>query len=240
MRVLFVILGIIIGAGLAFLLNKQFTKKLVKKEHRLTLQITTYIICIVLCSLFMFCGSLRIILDNFADSQIVYLEQKLNSLLPEQNLLDTNVDAEKIAEAMAEVQSIIDGDTADGIFQKMIIRSLTNNLSKYVNMAGSSANELTQLADSDGNVTVKTILSFLKTQALNTVEPIFNFLQILIVIILVIYIGAYYAVSIFLNKSVEEEKDSIVFGEAGASNSWKLPKSSDDSPKNESITFGDN
>ena len=213
MKVIVFILGIAIGAAIAFILNTLLAAKVEKKSFRLAMQVTTYIVCILLSVFFIFFGSLRTILDTFIDGRILYIEQTLNRLSPEENIMEKNIDTAEIYSVLSEAQEIVDGEKSEGIIEKIIIRSFTGTLSKYVGMTKDSVAELTEFNNSDGTVTVKSILGYIKLKTLAAASPYFIFGQIASVLLLVIYIGIYIAIVRYLKKGGALYNKSIVFGD---------------------------
>jgi hypothetical protein len=213
MKIFFIIMGIAIGAAIAFLLNKLLAVKVENKNYRMALQAAAYIMCVLLSSLFMFFGSLRIILDKFVDEKIVYLEKTLNRLIPEENILEKNIDTSEVYSMLLEAQAIVDGEKAEGIIEKLVIRSLTSTLSKYIRLAKDNVAGVAEFNNSDGVVTVKSMLEYVKAKVLNAVSPYFIFGQIAVIVLLAIFIGIYYGIVIYLKKGGAKNNNSIILGD---------------------------
>ncbi|MCL2440393.1 MAG: hypothetical protein FWD14_01505 [Treponema sp.] len=91
-----------------------------------------------------------------------------------------------------------------------------------VNAAGSVGNKLT---DDDEIITIESLFRNIRTGVMNVV----NIIIIIIVVIILIAVGIYIILTLHTVSKADEIKNSVVFGEAGASNKWKLPNAPEDS-----------
>ncbi|MDR0321623.1 MAG: hypothetical protein LBI28_08975 [Treponema sp.] len=221
MKVLFILLGIISGAAIAYLLNIIFSGKIENKNYRLALKVTSFIVCIILGITFIVIGSSHTILNIFIENRIVFIENKLNDVFPNQNILDTNIDTNELASAVNELQKTVNNiDTSrDSYFESLIFNVFLKKLAGYVNTIENGANTVIMMGDENGAVTIKSILYNLKDMALKTISPYFIFGQIAVIILLFIYIGIYAGVVVFLKKGGAIYNKSIVFGDIKYDNS---------------------
>ena len=215
MKVMFIMLGIIVGTAIAWILNKLLAVKVEEKRQKLGLQITAYIICILLGSCFTFIFSLRTILDGFIDTRINTIEISLSRMFPNSNILDINLDTNELVLINTQLQqSINDIDKSnDDFFEKLIFDAFINGFSDYINALNTGVNTLAMMSDASGMVTMRSILYNLKNIALNAVEPYFIIGNIIITILLIIFIGIYIGIVNFLKKGGAMYNKSIVFGE---------------------------
>jgi len=214
MRTFIIILGIVAGAAIAWFLNKFLSGKIKEKSQRIGIQVAAYIVFILLGLAFTSIFSLRIVLDKFITNRIQTIEASLSKMFPNSNILETNIDTDKLVSINDQIhQSINDIDTKnDSFFEKLVFDAFIGKLSNYINAVDTGVSTLSNMSD-DGSVTIKTILFNIKDMALNTVSPYFKVLQILILVLLFIFIGIYFGISVYVKKSGSLYNKSIVFGE---------------------------
>jgi len=215
MRTFIIILGIIAGTAIAWLLNRFLSGKIENKGQRIGIQVAAYIVFILLGLAFTSIFSLRIVLDKFITNRIQTIEASLSKMFPNSNILETNIDTEKLVSINDQIhQSINDIDTKnDSFFEKLVFNAFIGKLSNYINAVDTGVSTLSNMSDDNGSVTIKTILYNLKDMALNTVSPYFVVIQILILIIFFIFIGIYIGISVYVKKSGSLYNKSIVIGD---------------------------
>jgi len=204
--------GIVVGVGIAFLLNYLVARKLEKSGDKTVLQASAYIVCILLSCLFIFLGSFSKILDRFVDNQIVYLEEKLKELHPEEDIMGKTINTAEIQLQLTEVETFIDGSKANGIVEKMVLRAFKSNLSSYLKMSQESVAELAASNGDDGIVTVRSVFQYAKTKALDFSSRFFFIGQIIVIVLFVIYLGIY--TGLFFRIKRSERKESHWFLDA--------------------------
>lgn len=215
MRVLFVLLGAIAGVVIAFILNIILTGKIENKGQRISLQISAYIVFIILGFLFTSIFSLRYFLDRFINNRISAIENTLSRNFPNTNFLEISLNTSEIISLNNEIQqSIRSIDTSnDGLFEKMLFDAFINQITKYTNAVESGVNTLEAISNDDGTVTIKTILYGIKGLALDTFLPYFYILQIVISVVLIICIGIYCGIVLYIKKGGGIYNKSIVYGD---------------------------
>ena len=235
MRVLLIILGMAIGGGLAFLLNRYITSKFEDKKRAVIMTVVTYIVCVLLGLGFAAVGSLKFTLSNFLDNKIVQVSVMLAQKFPNSNIMELTIDTNEFKEAVGDVQNTMRSENVgDSLLEKMIFDAFVSQISGYINMAEDGVNLISSRSDEDGTVTVETIVYTIKDKALDTVAPFFVVLQVLIVIVFFAYVAILY----YQIKGRESKDNGLVFGEAGASDKWKIEKPSNTS-ENSGINFGE-
>ena len=214
MRILFISFGVIVGAGIAFVLDRLFTNKLEDKNQRIGLNAAAYIVCIVLAVGFFSIFSLRAALDNFISGKINDLENKLTEIFPNTEIMEKSIDTNEFVSIINQLnQSTSDINTkGNSFFEKMIYDAFSSKLNGYVTTVQSGINTVTKGSE-DGLITLKSTLNNLKHLSLDTAEPYFKFIQIAIIVLFVIFLGIYIGVVLFLKKGGGKYNKSMVFGD---------------------------
>jgi hypothetical protein len=214
MSLLVIVSGIISGVAIAYLLNKLLANKLENKNHRIGLKVSAYILCILLGMAFAIIGSLRTILDNFLENRIAYFETRLVEVFPNSDILETGIETNKLTLITSELRQIVDNTdkSGDSYFEKLVFDAFLNKLSGYISAAEDSVNTIAMFGNENGIITARSFLYYLKAMALETITPYFIYGQIGILLLLLIYVGIYFGVVIFLKKGGAMYNKSIVFG----------------------------
>jgi hypothetical protein len=220
MSLLPVSLGIITGIVVAWILNKLLAANVENKSYRIGLKTATYIVCIMLGIAFAVIGSLRITMDDFIEGRIEFIEAELDELFPGSNLLETGIDASELSSAADTLQRITnDIDTSgDNYFERFIYAIFLNKLAGYVYTAKDGINAIAMMGNENGLVTIRSVLYSLKDIALDTISSYFIAGQAGIVVLLLVYIGIYGGIVIFLKKGGALYNRSIVFGDIASDN----------------------
>jgi len=215
MRVLLIFLGIIVGALIAFILNKLLGGKIENKSQRIGLKVAAYIVFILLGFAFTSIFSLRIVLDKFIVNRIQAMDADLSKMFPNLNIMEANLDISELVSMNNQIQqSINDIDTRnDGFFERLVYNAFIGKLSNYINAVDSGVTTLAMMSDDNGYVTINAIFYNLKDMALNTISPYFLVGQILILILLFISIGIYFSIIIYIKKGGSLYNKSIVYGD---------------------------
>jgi len=198
LRALVIISGIAAGAAIAWVLNKSLPRKIKNKNQRLGLQISAYIVFILLGLAFASIFSLQIVLDKFIDSRIAAMETGLDRRFPDKNILETRFGTGELVSINEQIQQTVkEIDTkSDGFFERLVFNALIGRLFTYINAVDSGATALSNMSDEDGTVTIKTLLYNLKTTALKAAEPYFTAFQVAIVILALVSFAIYAAIVI--------------------------------------------
>jgi hypothetical protein len=215
MKVLFIILGMIVGAFVAFLLNKLLANKIENKNQKLVIKIPAYIIFIILGLLFGLVSSLRPMLDKFIDERINTIELILNKNIPNTRIMEININTSEFVEISNQLKESIQSidTTSDNFFEKLVFDAFTAKLAPYINAVDSGINAVAIMGNEQGEVTLKSILLYLKTSALNVISPYFVIFNILLIIVFFVFIGVYIGVVIYLKKGGAMYNKSIVYGD---------------------------
>jgi len=215
MRGLIIILGIIAGTAIAWVLSKFLLGKIENKSQRIGLQVSAYIVFILLGFAFTSIFSLRIVLDKFLDNRLQAIEVSLDKTFPNMNLLETRLDTGELVSINDKIQQSVNNiDTKnDSFFERLVFSALMGKLSGSINAVGTGVNALSEMSDDDGSLTVKTLLYNLKDSALETVSPFFVVLQIVLLVVFFIAIGIYAGIAVYIKKGGAMYNKSIVFGE---------------------------
>lgn len=215
MNVLFVLLGMVSGTALAFILNKLLADKIANRMHRIGLKVTAYSVCIILGMAFAAIGSLRIILNTFMENRIAFIEAKLAESFPNTNILEMSIDTGAFASTVDELQEAIAAinTSGDGFFERLVFDGFVHTLTGYINAVENGMNTVLMPDGTNGVLTIPSILYNLKNMALDIVSPYFVFGRVGILIVLLIYIGVYTGIVIFLKKGGAEYNKSLVFGD---------------------------
>ena len=104
MKALFIILGTIAGASIAWFLNKLLADRIEEKSQKVGLQITAYILCILLGIGFTSIFSLRTILNEFIDKRITAIEIGLSEMFPNSNILEISLDTSELVSINSQLQ----------------------------------------------------------------------------------------------------------------------------------------
>jgi hypothetical protein len=230
MNILLVLLGIICGTTIAYILNKFFASRIEDKNHRIGLKTTSYIVCIILGIVFAAIDSLQTILNIFIEDRIQFIEIELAEVFPNSNILELSIDANGLTSVIEELQQMVnDIDTSsDDYFESFIFDTFLNKLTSYVYAAENGINTIVMMGDENGLITIKSILYNLKDIALKTISPYFVFGQIGVLILLLIYIGIYAGIVVFLKKGGAMYNKSIVFEDINYKRRIKRPYCQDE------------
>jgi succinate dehydrogenase hydrophobic anchor subunit len=211
------IIAVIAAGGIAFLLNKIFTQKIENRRQRLGLQVAAYIGCFLLAILFVLFGSLKTILNNVIDEKITYVEQELNRLVPDANILETNIDTAELVSVFNGLHNIIESDSEKhGYLETAVLNIFVGKIKDYVYLAENQVTGLAKIADENGFVTIKSVLFHIKEQCLDGLSPVFALFQTITDILLVIYIIVYICIAVYFKKGGGSYNKSIVFGDGAA------------------------
>jgi hypothetical protein len=206
-----------VGGGIliAWILNTLLANKVEDKSYRIGLKISSYMVCGILGVLFSLVVSLRTVLDTFMENRIEFAGMRLAEIFPNSDILNTNIDTHELASILDELHQTVNSiDTSgDSYFEGLIFDVFLNKLSNYVYAAENGVAAITAMGDEHGLVTIKSLLYHLKTMALETAAPYFFFGQIGILILLIVYIGIYAGMVLFLKKGGALYNKSIVFGD---------------------------
>jgi hypothetical protein len=215
MRVLLIILGIIGGAAIAWVLNKIFPLKLENKGQRIGMQVAVYIVFILLGFAFASMFSLRLVLDKFIVNRIQAMEVSLSNIFPNTNILETSLDTKDLVSLNNQLQQSVNeiNTSSDSFFERLAFDAFMGKLSGYINAVDSGVTTLAAMSNDDGTVTVNTILYNLKDIALDAVSPYFKVGQILILILLVVSVGIYFGIYVYIKKGGALYNKSIVYGD---------------------------
>jgi len=215
MRGLIIILGIIAGGAIAWVLNKFLLGKIENKGQRIGLQVSAYIVFILLGFAFTSIFSLRIVLDKFLDNRLQAIEVSLDKTFPNMNLLETRLDTGELVSINDQIQQSVNNiDTKnDSFFERLVFSALMGKLSGSINAVDTGVNALSEMSDDDGSLTVKTLLYNLKDSALETASPFFTVIQIVILVVFFLAIGIYAGIAVYIKKGGAMYNKSIVFGE---------------------------
>ena len=209
MRVFFLISGMVIGGGIAWLLNKFITSKIEDKKRSTAMTVVTYIVCILIGLGFAAIGSLKFALNNFLDNRIEQVSGILAQQFPNSNIMDLSIDTNEFKEVIGGIQEKMKNENAgDSFLEKLIFDAFVSQIAGYVDMAESGVNLISSVSNEDGIVTVQTVVYAIKDKALDKVAPFFVILQVLLVIAAFIYM----IILIFLKKSGAPKSNGIVFG----------------------------
>jgi len=212
---LMVLIGIIVGAAIAWTINKILASKIEEKGKRIGLQVSAYIVCILLGVGFTSIFSLRAILDSFVDNRINAIEITLSRTFPNMDLFETSFNANELVSFNTQLQQLInDIDTSnDSFLERLVFSAFLGRISDHINALDTGVNTVVMVSDASGMVTIKSVLLNFKGVALNTIEPYFVFGQILIIILLFAFIGIYVGIIIFYKKGSVMYNKSMVFGD---------------------------
>jgi len=215
MRVFLIIVGIVAGAAIAWILNKLFPLKLENKGQKIGLQIAVYIVFILLGFGFTSFFSLRLVLDKFIVNRIQAMELTLATKFPNSNIMELTFNTNELVSLNNQLQQSVNGiDTSnDSFFERLAFDTFMGKLSDYIKAVDSGVNTLAAMSNDDGTVTVNTILYNLKDIALDAVSPYFRVGQIIILVLLVIAVGVYFGIFIYVKKGGSLYNKSIVFGD---------------------------
>jgi len=215
MRITIILSGVIAGAAVAWVLNKFLSEKIENKSYRIGLQVAAYIVFILLGFAFTSIFSLRIVLDKFIDNRIQAMEVSLSRRFPNSNILEASLNTGELVSLNNQIQqSINDIDTKnDSFFERLVFDAFMGKFSNYINAVDTGVNALSNMSNDDGSVTIKTILYNLKDAALKAVSPYFVFMQIVVLVLFLIFIGIYAAIAVYIKKGGAMYNKSIVFGD---------------------------
>ncbi|MDR2491320.1 MAG: hypothetical protein LBD20_07960, partial [Spirochaetaceae bacterium] len=159
-------------------------------------------------------GSLRPILDDFMRGRISFIETELAQLFPDSNILETRIETHELAAVVDTVRQTADAvnTSRDGFLEKIIFKVFLNKLTGYISAAESGINTMKIMTNENGAVTIKSILFGVKDLTLETVSPYFIFGQIGVLVLLLLFIGIYVGIAVYLIKGGAMYNKSIVFG----------------------------
>jgi len=210
MREFFLILGMVIGGGIAWLLNKFITSKINDKKLSTAMTIVTYIVCILIGFGFAATGSLKFALNSFLNNKIETVSDMLAQKFPNLNIMEITIDTNEFKEIVSSMQENMKSENAGGSFlEKMIFNAFVSQIAGYVDMAESGVNLISSISNEDGIVTVETVVYTIKDKALDKAAPFFVILQVLLIIVFFVYM----IILIYLKKAGASKNNGIVFGE---------------------------
>lgn len=215
MNAAFLILGVVAGGIIAWILNKFLANKVEHKSYRIGLKVAAYIVCIVLGIVFAVTFSLRTVLNTFITNRIELMERKLVEIFPNSNIMEKNIDTNELSQIVDELKQTVNGiDTSgDSFLESLIYDAALNKLNGYVRAAETGVNTIASAGNETGAVTMKSVLYTVKDTALETAAPYFKFGQAGILILLLVFIGIYAVVVLFLKKGGALYNKSIVYGD---------------------------
>jgi hypothetical protein len=216
MSVIVVVVGIIAGTAVAWVLNKTQAGGIENKNYRRGLKITAYIACVIFGAGFAMLCSLRTLADNFINDRIEFIKTELFEIFPDSNILELGIATGEFPSVIPEVLRLVnDVDTSgNGVFEGLVFDAFSNTLTGYAHTIEGGIARMNLLADDNGQVTIDSLLYGLKDMALEAISPYFVFGQIGIVFLLLVFIGIYIGVTIFLKKGGAMYNKSIVFGDS--------------------------
>ena len=215
MSVSLIILATIIGLSIAYILNWFIGAKIENKIQRIGLKIAAYIVCIILCLGFAFIGSLHTILDKFITDRIKTIEITFTEMFPDLNILETEIDINEFIPISNDLQQIINtvDRSHDSFIEKTIYNAFIKRLADYVYTVKNGMDTIVMMGDDNGLITINSILYNLKDMLINTVSPYFVYGQMGIFLLLLVFIGIYIGIVIFIKKGGAMYNKSIVFGD---------------------------
>jgi len=186
-----ILFGIIGGIVLACLLNKFLVSKIGFPVLRIGLKVTSFFVCIILCALFLGAVSLWTGLNTFLENRIVLIETELTRVLPDSDMLEHGVAIDEFASAFGDMrQTISNMDTGrNSFFENLVFETFLGRLDSYADAVESGISTAAIVANEDGLITVRSILTVIKDTALRTVLPHFVFVKIGIALLFFIYVG---------------------------------------------------
>jgi len=223
MKALFVVLSIIAGTALALVLNKLLAHKIEDKGQRTGFKVTSYFICIILCVSFVLTGFLKNALDNFIVERIKNINTVVSEIFPDSNILETNIDTNEFVSVSDKLQQTLNGvDTSkDKVLEKLAYNIFLKKLTNYINAAKNGVDTIVTMSDNNGFFTINSVLYNLKDMAIKTISPYIVAVKIGIIFLLLVYIGIYIGVVVFLKKGGVMYNKSIVFGDIEYNDSVK-------------------
>jgi hypothetical protein len=210
-----ILLGVITGTAIALFLSILLAGKTEKKDRRIGLQVSAYIVFILFGLAFTSLFSLRTVLDKFIFNRIQDMEAGLSRMFPDSNILETSINTNELVSMNNQIQqSINDINTSnDGFLEKLVYKVFIYKLSNYIKTVDSGVNTLAAMNKDNGIVTVKDILYNFKDIALDTISPFFTVLQIILLILFIITLGIYLGIIINIKKRRSLYNKSIVYGD---------------------------
>lgn len=215
MKALFVILGILIGTALAFILNKLLADKIQDKGQRKGFVVISYIVCIILCISFVLTGFIKSALDNFIVERIENVNTIVSEIYTDTNILEKKISTEEFVSIADNLQQTLTSvDTSkDKVFEKLVYTIFLKRFTNYINAVKNGIDSIITESDDNGFFTINSVLYNLKDLAIKNISPYVSVLKFGIIFLLLVYIGIYTGVVLYLKKGGVMYNKSIVFGD---------------------------
>jgi len=193
---LYILYGIISGIVVAWLLNAFIADKIKYKIARFIVKAVAFIVLVVFGLLLGFVCSIKPTLNNFLVARIDALEITLNKHFPDKNLMEYSINTIEFSTNIDIFRQSI-GDInigTDGIFKRIVFSAFLERVNIFVDDVHRGINTTSiTIGNNQGDVSLKSILYYLKGVALRKVTPYIVLLILLIttgvVIFLAIYLG---------------------------------------------------
>jgi hypothetical protein len=203
MKILFFTLCLVVGTGVAILINVLLVNRIEELKRR-TKKITTVVVCLLLSAFFFLAASIKPWLNDFADAKIELLNTLALEQLPDSEMIKEGVPVSKISDMLQEIKAMdISAITGKGqALNKFIMYFITKQIEGKEDL-------LARFTGSNNRITLDSALLAVKTIILARLNPFFIIVQLLTVGLLLIYI-IYCA---YLARGGATYNKSIVYGE---------------------------
>jgi len=202
---LYILFGIILGAIIAWLLNKFIADKIENKDSKIAVNASAYIVLVILGLFFGLVCSIKPSLNNYLIGKIDTLEIAISKYFPDKQVMEYSINAHEYTEDIIQLQQSIREINRDSesFFEKIVYNAFIERVNKFIDDANRGINTLSSaIGNNQGDVTLKAILYYLKDLALKKITPFIVFFIILIITGVIIFISIYLCICHFLKKKI--------------------------------------
>ena len=200
---LYIIFGIIIGAVIAFFLNKFCADKIENKNTKLRIKITAYVVLIILGLLLGFVWSIKPSLNKFIDDRINTIEVTLNRHFPNIKVMEIGITANSFTEIVDQLQKSLEDINVEteGFFQRLVFNAFIDGVNTYIDDAHRGINTFgVTMGNNQEEISLRSILNNLKDFALKKITPFLVIFVVLIIFGFLVFIGIYLGIIKLLRK----------------------------------------
>lgn len=189
---------------ITIVLNCVFAKKIKNKTYRVCMGLLNVAFSLAFVILIVVVGTIKKNLSSYIDLGIKQIEMRVDEIYP--GALEKQMSTEEVKKLL---ESSLERKEVDGL------ESLAANIikSKIQNFTSSTLKTIKALERDVDKLSIKDALISIKELSVNSVEPWFRVLEILIVVLYVILIVASALLSLYFSNDKDTNNKGVVFGE---------------------------
>lgn len=186
------------------ILHLIFVKKIQNKTYKVCMNFLNCLLSLIFIALFIVFGFVRNHLNSYIDMGINQLEQRVNEIYP--NALDKQMNTEELKNLLEESLRINESDGIEAIAENII----KSKIKKYTSTTLKTINALER---ENNKLSVKDALVSIKELSINTINPYYKTVEILVSILYFLLNIVSILITIHLIKDKDSISEGIVFGE---------------------------